>query len=209
MDTPRTREDLSVLFANNTTGQISAQKLRDFVASVTVTTPFDHTGIGPVTLDVVQSNTHLILLQASVSLVLANASAGQVITVIIQQDAIGGNAVSWWSGIKWQYGPPVIDLAPNAKTTIIFVTLSSGEYIQIGASPRISWNETPQGNVTGSNATFTLNAPPILSSLNLHKNGLLQAQGTENDFTLSGATVSFNLGAIPVPGDTLLANYAF
>ena len=67
-------------------------------------------------------------------------------------------------------------------------------------------NETPVGSINASNATFTLQAPPVpASSLQLYRNGLLQKSGV--DFFLSGATVTFTSGAIPHPGDVLQASY--
>lgn len=66
--------------------------------------------------------------------------------------------------------------------------------------------ETPAGLINGSNATFTLaNIPSPGPSLALYRNGLLQQQGL--DYTLSGNTITFLAGAIPQPGDTLLASY--
>ncbi|MCS6953954.1 MAG: hypothetical protein RMK57_04760 [Bryobacterales bacterium] len=66
--------------------------------------------------------------------------------------------------------------------------------------------ETPAGLINGSNATFTLANPPSPgSSLALYRNGLRQQQGL--DYTLSGNTITFLPGAIPQPGDTLLASY--
>jgi hypothetical protein len=66
--------------------------------------------------------------------------------------------------------------------------------------------EAPAGLINGSNDTFTLaNSPTPASSLALYRNGLLQQQGL--DYTISGNTVTFLPGAIPQPGDTLLASY--
>jgi len=70
------------------------------------------------------------------------------------------------------------------------------------------FNETPSGTIDGVNATFTLvNTVAPANSLMLYKNGLLQAAGVSNDFTLSGSTITFNAGAIPKSGDTLIATY--
>ncbi len=74
-----------------------------------------------------------------------------------------------------------------------------------GAANSIVWNETPTGSINGANATFTLATAP--SELLLHVNGLLQHAGASNDFTLSGATITFNAGAIPQTGDVLLVTY--
>ncbi len=66
--------------------------------------------------------------------------------------------------------------------------------------------EVPGGVVDGANATFTLaNTPSPAGSLVLYRNGI--AQKVAVDYTLTGATVQFLTGAIPQPGDTLLAWY--
>lgn len=70
------------------------------------------------------------------------------------------------------------------------------------------WNATPTGTINGSNATFTLAAPPSpAGSLLLFKNGMLQRAGSGNDFTLSSSTVTFEAGNVPATGDVLLASY--
>ena len=60
--------------------------------------------------------------------------------------------------------------------------------------------------VDGTNGTFTLaSTPSPASSLVLYRNGIAQKPAV--DYTLTGATVPFLTGAIPQPGDTLLAWY--
>lgn len=66
--------------------------------------------------------------------------------------------------------------------------------------------ETPTGTLNGTNAIFTLaNAPSPGGSLTLFRNGLIQSNNI--DFTLSGATITFNAGSIPQAGDILQAYY--
>ena len=55
---------------------------------------------------------------------------------------------------------------------------------------------TPSGVIDGVNATFTLLYAPLL----IFKNGVLQSAGS--DYTLSGLTMTYLAGAIPVVGDT-------
>ena len=72
--------------------------------------------------------------------------------------------------------------------------------------PQFSDGEVPGGTVDGVNATFTLaNTPSPAASLVLFRNGIAQQPGV--DYTVSGATVQFAFGALPQPGDTLLAWY--
>ena len=64
--------------------------------------------------------------------------------------------------------------------------------------------ETPAGALDGNNAVFTLaHTPNPAASLALYRNGQLDKAGV--DFTLNGPTVTFLAGAIPQPGDLLVA----
>jgi hypothetical protein len=66
--------------------------------------------------------------------------------------------------------------------------------------------EFPAGTLNGANAVFTLaNAPIPAASLQMFRNGMLLRSG--GDYSLSGATVTFLAGAIPQPGDALIASY--
>lgn len=67
--------------------------------------------------------------------------------------------------------------------------------------------EVPTGTVNGSNATFTLANTPTASTEEVHVNGVLQNAGAGNDYTISGATITFLTGAIPQTGDVVLVNY--
>ncbi|MDP8979648.1 MAG: hypothetical protein M3O35_03540 [Acidobacteriota bacterium] len=66
--------------------------------------------------------------------------------------------------------------------------------------------EAPSGLLDGVNPSFSFaNSPNPTSSLLLYRNGLLQRQG--QDFTLAGASITFQAGALPHPGDILVASY--
>lgn len=66
--------------------------------------------------------------------------------------------------------------------------------------------ETPSGLVDGSNPGYALQRPPSPpTSLVVYRNGLLMRLGL--DFTLAGASIAFQAGAIPQPGDVLQASY--
>jgi hypothetical protein len=67
-------------------------------------------------------------------------------------------------------------------------------------------NETPQGTINGSNASFVLaNVPNPSASLALFRNGLLESQGV--DYTLSTNAITFLTASIPQTNDILLASY--
>jgi hypothetical protein len=89
-----------------------------------------------------------------------------------------------------------------------------GQYIKWSAA-LAAWQpvtfadqETPGGTIDGVNATFTLAASPTpAAGLLLFRNGL--AQKSCQDYSLAGNVVTFLTGAIPAPGDTLLASYRY
>jgi hypothetical protein len=83
---------------------------------------------------------------------------------------------------------------------------SSGPCGSGGVNLSFSDNEAPAGAVDGSNANFTLGAVPRpAASLAVYRNGMLLKAG--QDYTLADRAISFLAGAIPQPGDTLLASY--
>lgn len=68
-------------------------------------------------------------------------------------------------------------------------------------------NETPSGTLDGTNQTFTLANTPLAGTLVLMVNGLQVTEGATEDFTLDGAEITFNAGAIPFAGERLTAHY--
>ncbi len=70
---------------------------------------------------------------------------------------------------------------------------------------RIISNETPTGAINGSNVTFTLAFNPIAGTVRVRLNGLGQMAGVGNDYTISGAVITYN--SAPLTGDTLLVDY--
>jgi hypothetical protein len=79
--------------------------------------------------------------------------------------------------------------------------------LRAGLVTQVTISEVPVGTIDGSNANFALSFVPVLSSLSVFKNGLLQDLADTGDFTLSGQTVVFNSDAIPTLGDKLRAVY--
>lgn len=67
--------------------------------------------------------------------------------------------------------------------------------------------EIPSGTVNGSNVTFTLANTPTAGTESVYVNGVLQNVGSGNDYTISGATITFQSGAIPQTGDVILVSY--
>lgn len=67
-------------------------------------------------------------------------------------------------------------------------------------------NETLGGPVNGVNVTFTLAGSAVTGSVELYKNGVRQAPGAGNDYTVSGTVVT--MAVAPLTGTVLLADYA-
>lgn len=67
--------------------------------------------------------------------------------------------------------------------------------------------EVPTGAVNGSNASFALANTPTAGTEHVFVNGVLMNQGAGNDYTISGATITFLTGAIPQTGDVVLVSY--
>lgn len=65
--------------------------------------------------------------------------------------------------------------------------------------------EVPSGSINGSNTTFTLANTPTAGTEDVYLNGVLQASGSGNDYTISGATITY-LSA-PLTGERLTVDY--
>jgi len=65
--------------------------------------------------------------------------------------------------------------------------------------------EEPAGVKNAVNTTFTLTNSPVLGSVHLYFNGLLQKPGASNDYTISGLTIT--MGTAPKSVDSLVASY--
>jgi hypothetical protein len=66
--------------------------------------------------------------------------------------------------------------------------------------------QTPSGTANGVNAVFTLSqAPNPSTSLEVYRNGLLLTAG--EDYTLSGAVITFITGLLPQSTDIILCSY--
>lgn len=65
--------------------------------------------------------------------------------------------------------------------------------------------ETPSGTVNSSNVTFTLANTPIAGTEQIYLNGILQDEGGGNDYTISGATITFVVA--PETGSKIRVSY--
>lgn len=65
--------------------------------------------------------------------------------------------------------------------------------------------ETPSGSVNGSNTTFTLANTPTSGTEEVYLNGVQQEPGAGNDYTISGATITYLTA--PLSGDKIRVSY--
>lgn len=65
--------------------------------------------------------------------------------------------------------------------------------------------ETPSGLVNGSNTTYTLANTPVAGTEHVYLNGILQESGAGNDYTISGATITYLTA--PATGDKIRVSY--
>lgn len=65
--------------------------------------------------------------------------------------------------------------------------------------------EVPSGSINGSNTTFTLANTPVSGSEHVYLNGILQESGGSNDYTISGATITYLTA--PLSGEKIRVSY--
>ena len=65
--------------------------------------------------------------------------------------------------------------------------------------------EIPSGAINGVNATYTLSNTPTANSEHIYLNGQLQESGTGNDYTISGAIITYLTA--PLTGEKLRVTY--
>ena len=142
-----------------------------------------------------------------------------IVALVPAPTAMGGNALLPAGGSAGPAGPagPTGAAGPGvaAGGTIhqVLTKLSSTNYdtdweTPAGSAHTHHWNEAPTGVVDGTNGIFGLaSAPSPTSSLLLYRNGLLMLVGAGHDFTLAGATITFQTGNEPAPGAVLVASY--
>lgn len=65
--------------------------------------------------------------------------------------------------------------------------------------------ETPSGSINGSNTSFSLANTPVAGTEQVFLNGLLQEPGSGNDYTISGATITYLTA--PLTGEKIVVSY--
>jgi hypothetical protein len=100
-----------------------------------------------------------------------------------------------------------VDSVEGNLSDCVRVDGSSGPCMDSTLLPAYVDYETPGGLIDGANAAFTLaDTPDPATSLAVFRNGLMQLAAS--DFNLqSDGSILFVPGAVPQPGDVLLASY--
>lgn len=93
----------------------------------------------------------------------------------------------------------------TAMTGDVSITNTGVTSIAAGLAAHIVTREVPSGTINGSNTVFTLANTPVAGTECVFLNGLLQNVGVGNDYTISGATITFVTA--PDAGSVILVNY--
>lgn len=86
--------------------------------------------------------------------------------------------------------------------TAVSAAVAGTDYL---APSSVVTRETPTGSVNGSNAAFGLANTPIAGTEQVFLNGILQEPGAGNDYTISGATITYLTA--PLSGDRIRVTY--
>jgi len=98
-----------------------------------------------------------------------------------------------------------ITTAPTAGDVLTSDASGNGTWAPSFGPANFVTREVPSGAIDGVNAVFTLAFTPGVGTECVFLNGLLQNVGGGNDYTISGAIITFN--AAPTIGSVILVNY--
>ena len=119
--------------------------------------------------------------------------------ILVGADLVSAN-IDTNAGLKFDASSPKkIQVALDGTSLTV-----SAAGLKVNAG-KIITRETPAGTLNGVNTIFTVASTPIVGSEEVFLNGLLQEPGAGNDYTISGATITYL--AAPVSTDRLRVNY--
>lgn len=128
----------------------------------------------------------------------------------VHLDAAGAIVVSG-SGIAVAVGAATgLQITSNSlgiKLNGSSLTLGASGLSVTNPTPSFADRETPSGSVDGSNTSFGLAHTPTAGTEMVFLNGILQEPGAGNDYTISGATITYLTA--PVSGDRLRVTYRY
>jgi hypothetical protein len=119
------------------------------------------------------------------------------------------------NGVLQKQGPTLDYMLDDNTVTMLnapnnYSNISATYTYQLtpAAGDNIAWAETPEGDADGYNSVFNLQHTPFpTTALMFYVNGVLQVQGVDYDFLLSGNTVIFSIS--PGSGSNLTATYPY
>lgn len=148
--------------------------------------------------------------------VLTPAGSGIVVDATGVQVALDGSTLAKTStGLKLADPGAAKLYLGNASGAAVAVTLSgdatvsnTGVVTITGAvkNSNMIFNETPSGAMNGSNTAFTLANTPVSGSESVFFNGQRLIPGSSEDYTMSGATITF-VSYVPVSTDKIRVDY--
>ena len=119
--------------------------------------------------------------------------------LVVAADLVSAN-IDTAAGLKFDASSPKkIQVALDGTSLSV-----SGAGLKVNAAKFVT-RETPAGTLNGTNTVFTLAATPTVGSEEVFLNGLLQEPGAGNDYTISGATITYLTA--PVSTDRIRVNY--
>lgn len=153
-------------------------------------------------LDVVSANAGIVVNADNIALTVAAASALEVVAggLRLVRSASAGQILVG-NGTN---DPTFTTLSGDVSAVTGAGAVTLGTAIQRTAG--FVDRETPAGLVDGVNATYTLAGTPIVGSEHVYHNGLLMEPGTGNDYTISGATITWQT-PVPLTGDKIRVSY--
>lgn len=94
----------------------------------------------------------------------------------------------------------------NTDTNVLSY-YNGASWVEVTANGIQVTREVPSGAINGTNTTFTLAHTALTGTESVFLNGLLQNAGVGNDYTISGATITF--ASAPTSGSVLLVSYSY
>lgn len=191
--------------AGTTTLTVSSPQLTQFTGSTTQTCvlPNATTLANGQKFTITNRSTGVVTVQTNGGATLQTMAAGsQLLATVISNGTSAGTwdvaySVASSSGLT----APAAGLV-KSNGSVLQTATAGTDYM---APSDFVTRETPSGTVNGSTTAFTLANTPIAGTECVFLNGVLQEPGAGNDYTISGATITYLTA--PITGDRIRVNY--
>lgn len=115
-------DDLDATWGDQVKASIEAAFADKKMHTVTYASPLD--------FDLDDGSLQYVELAGSPNITISNEETGRGFTLVFKQDATGGRAPNWFSGIKWAFGvTPAFSSDPNTYDVFTFIPLGGGAYL--------------------------------------------------------------------------------